>query len=217
MSPDTTVLTDPRTFFRERADDPSLKGPALVVTAIGVLTAFALVFQYRTFVQLFEGIEGASDTVIQVILAVTFLTTLVSPFIIWLLYAGAFHAISVVFDGDGEFSDTLALVGWGFVPSVLNALASVVLEFYRFEIRGVDVPSDLNPESMGEFTAQIQEGPVVALSALLAIAFTLWSAYLWVLAMEYARDLSTRNAVLTIALPVLVGIGFSLRQLLTAL
>lgn len=217
MSPDTTVLTDPRTFFRERADDPSLKGPALVVTAIGVLTAFALVFQYRTFVQLFEGIEGTSDTVIQVILAVTFLTTLVSPFVIWLLYAGVFHAISVVFDGDGEFSDTLALVGWGFVPSVLNGLASVVLEFYRFEIRGVDVPSDLNPESMGEFTAQIQEGPVVVLSALLAIAFTLWSAYLWTLAMEYARDLSTRNAVLTIALPVLVGIGFSLRQLLTAL
>lgn len=53
----------------------------------------------------------------------TFATALVSPFVGWLVYAAVFHAISVVFDGDGPFPTTLALgAGLGVLVTLWSAV-----------------------------------------------------------------------------------------------
>jgi hypothetical protein len=41
----------------------------------------------------------------------------------------------------------------------------------------------------------------------------LWSANIWVFGLKHARTLSTRDAVITVAIPVLVYIAYSVWQL----
>ncbi|PSP65963.1 hypothetical protein BRC79_07875 [Halobacteriales archaeon QH_8_67_27] len=211
-----SLLTDPEAFFGRQGTDPSLKGPLVVVTLIAAVNAVASVFQFRFMARLFEnsGMGSGFATAIQ---AFSFVFVIAGPFVVWLLYAGVFQGISVLFDGDGDFSTTLAFVGWGFVPSVMGSVASMVINYYRFNVRGIDVPSEMSVEAYQQFSQSLQTGPLVALSAALGIVFTLWSAFLWTFGLRHARSLSVRQAALTVALPVLVGLAFTTRTLLVAL
>ena len=211
-----SLLTDPEAFFGRQGTDPSLKGPLVVVTLIAAVNAVASVLQFRFMARLFEnsGMGSGFATAIQ---AFSFVFVIAGPFVVWLLYAGVFQGISVLFDGDGDFSTTLAFVGWGFVPSVIGSVASVAINFYRFNVRGIDVPSEMSVEAYQQFSQSLQTGPLVALSAALGIVFTLWSAFLWTFGLRHARSLSVRQAALTVALPVLVGLAFTTRTLLVAL
>ena len=147
----------------------------------------------------------------------TFATALVSPFVGWLVYAAVFHAISVVFDGDGPFPTTLALVGWGMVPSVIGSVAQLAINYYRFSVRGLEAPPLDDPEAVQEFVRSPSSGPLVALGAGLGVLVTLWSAVLWTHALRYAWALSLRDAALTVALPALVGVALSVSTLVGAL
>ena len=211
-----SLLTDPEAFFGRQGTDPSLKGPLVVVTLIAAVNAVASVLQFRFMARLFEnsGMGSGFATAIQ---AFSFVFVIAGPFVVWLLYAGVFQGISVLFDGDGDFSTTLAFVGWGFVPSVMGSVASVAINFYRFNVRGIDVPSEMTVEAYQQFSQSLQTGPLVALSAALGIVFTLWSAFLWTFGLKHARSLSVRQAAMTVALPVLVGLAFTTRTLLVAL
>ena len=211
-----SLLTDPEAFFGRQGTDPSLKGPLVVVTLIAAVNAVASVLQFRFMARLFEnsGMGSGFATAIQ---AFSFVFVIAGPFVVWLLYAGVFQGISVLFDGDGDFSTTLAFVGWGFVPSVMGSVASMVINYYRFNVRGIDVPSEMTVEAYQQFSQSLQTGPLVALSAALGIVFTLWSAFLWTFGLRHARSLSVRQAALTVALPVLVGLAFTTRTLLVAL
>lgn len=210
-----TLLTDPDRFFGEQGRGPSLIGPVLVVAAAAAVDAVASVLRFRFTSQVFESAgAGGFATAFQ---AVSFVVALVGPFVVWLVYAGIFHAISTVFDGDGEFSTTLAFVGWGFLPSVLGSAAAAAVSYYRFDVRGVEVPPEMTPQVAREFTQSVQTGPLVALPATLGVVFTLWSGFFWTFALKNARDLSDRQAALTIVLPVVLGVLASVWQLVNAL
>lgn len=215
MSPDTALHSDPDAFFRDHSGAPSLKGPTAVVTAIALVSAVSAALQFQVTAQLFADSPGGS--IVQVVQAISLVVALVVPYVIWMLYAGVFHAISVVFDGTGEFTRTLALVGWGFVPSLFGSVVAAVIDFYRFNVQGVDVPAEITQESMQQFQQQIQSGPLVAMAAALGILFTLWSGMLWTFAMKHARELTLRQAALTVVLPVLVSLAFSGWSLVNAL
>ncbi|WP_135362896.1 Yip1 family protein [Halosimplex halophilum] len=212
----STLLTDPDGFFRRQGSDASLKGPLVVILAVVAVDVVAAVLQSRFMSQLFEG-AGAAGGLVTALQAFTYVFVVAGPFVVWLLYAGLFHAISVVFGGDGAFSTTLSFVGWGFVPSVVGSVASAAINYYRFNVRGIDVPAEITQESMQQFNRALQTGPLVALSAAFAIVFTLWSAFLWTFALKHARDLTVRQAALTVAGPVLVAVLISLRTLLVAI
>jgi len=210
------LLTEPESFFRERRNSPSLKGPIAVVTAVALLGAVGAVIQFRAMSAIFSDLGGEAGAFAGAFQAVGIVIALVTPFIFWVLYAGLFHGISIIFDGKGPFTTTLALVGWGFVPNVVSSLFTVLLNFYRFNVRGV-APADVTQESMQQFQQQVQSGPLVALAGVVGLVFTLWSGLLWAFAMKHARTLSMREAVLTVVLPVLVGVGFSLFSIVNAL
>ncbi|MFB6140082.1 MAG: Yip1 family protein [Halosimplex sp.] len=216
----TTLLTDPDGFFGTRTPDPSVKGPIGVIVLIAAVNVVASIFQFRFTSQVFEsasagtGVGSGLTTAFQ---AFSFVFVIAGPFVVWLLYAGVFHAVSLVFDGDGEFSGTLALVGWGFLPSVFGSVASAAINYYRFNVETIEVPAEFTQETMRQFMHNVNTGPLVALSAALGIVFTLWSAFLWTFAVKHARDLRLRNAAITVAVPVALGLLVTLRTLFVAL
>lgn len=199
----TTVLTHPDEFFAERTHDPGLRGPVLIVLAVGVLGLLSAV---PSLLLVLRGIPAEARAIVGAGLAIGAAFGLVGPFVVWLLYAIVFYAISMVFDATGSFRDLFALTGWGFLPRILGAAVSAVV---MFVVLGTTAAPE-TVEAMAAFNRQLRSDPLVRASTVVGIAITLWSGYLWTHAVATARDLTVRQAAVVVGIPVALSIGWSL-------
>lgn len=202
-----TLLFDPDAFMRRRADDSGLAGPAMVVLLAGVAGVLSglLVVQ-----QVASNFEGDIGTVLAIGGVFTVIAGLVSMFFFWAVFAGAFHVISLAFDGEGDLKTTLALVGWGFLPSIVSGLVTAAA-FY-LALQNASVPAD--PAAMASFQQRLQSRSIFTAASLVAIALTLWQGFIWVFAVKHARQLDGRGAILTVAGPVALSILWTVYNLL---
>lgn len=195
----STVLTDPATFFRDRRADPNLLGPTLVVLLVGVL---GLLSAIPSLLLVLRGIPAEAEPFIGVGLAIGAVFGLVGPFVVWLIYALVFYGISIAFGGSGSFRQLFVLTGWGFLPRVLGAAISAVVLFIAIG----DVAAPQTAEAMRTFSQELQTHPLVRASSLISIVIALWSGYIWTHAVAVSRELSLRQAAVTVGLPVLLSI-----------
>ena len=202
-----TLLFDPNEFMDRRADEPGFAGPALVVLLAGLTAILSGLLVVQQIASNFEGDVG---TVIAIGGIFTVVGGLAGAFAFWAIYAGAFHVISLAFDGEGSFKTTLSLVGWGFLPSVVNGLLAAVA-FY-LALQTTPVPSD--PTAMAGFQQQLQNQSVFVVASVVGIALTLWQGFIWVFAVKHARGIDLRGAALTVAGPVALSIVWTVYNLL---
>lgn len=187
------LLVRPDRFFARRAENPSLRSPALLILLLGLTNALValvppLLLDVPRRVALAGGLLGA-------------FTAVPVAFVLWGIYALALYGISTLFDGDGDPSTTAALVGWGFAPAVFSALASAVLMAL--------VVDDLMGASAPTVGQMYLNNPLLILMAVVPLLFTLWQGVLWVFALKHARNLSTRAAALAVAVPLVVSMLWS--------
>lgn len=198
------LFTDPDRFFEQVAADGGLVRPGAVVLVLGVVGAASAFPVLRATV-------AALPEEVRAIAIVTYVLgiggAVVGPFVVWGLYAGAFHVISTLaFDAEGSFERTLAVTGWGFVPAILGALASGILTFVV--LQSVTFPTD--PSQAAGFAQRLRHDPLIRLAGGLGIVFLLWQGFLWTFAVRHARGLDVREAAITVAGPVGVGLLFRL-------
>lgn len=194
------LLTNPDAFFERRRESPSLLGPALVVTLVGLAGVVGSYPVLQATLSALPAEAGPFVTAIQVFSAIF---ALVATYVVWLLYAVAFHVVgSVAFDASGEFRTTLSFVGWGFVPAVFGAIVGAATNFVVFS--GVRFPQD--PQAVQSFVQELQSRPAFLVSGLVGLVFLLWSAFLWTFAVRHAESLELREAALTVAGPVALAL-----------
>lgn len=201
------LITNPDRFFRQRAEDVGLARPTVVVAILGVVGGLSGIPVVRATFQAMPDGAGAFA-----VLAYVFSIAggVAVAFVSWVLYAGAFHVVSsLAFDGEGPFRRTLGVTGWGFVPGILAAALSAALAFYA--LQSVTIPSD--PAAAQAFGEQFGRHPIVRLAGVLGIAFLLWQAFLWTFAVRHAREVTLREAAITVAMPVAVAILWRLYSL----
>ncbi|MFB6353256.1 MAG: YIP1 family protein [Halobacteriales archaeon] len=198
------LLTDPDGFFEERADDPSLVGPSLVMLTVIVVGGLASLPTLQRTTAAMPAEAGAFASLVYLFGAIG---AVVGTLVAWLLYAGVFHVVSAaVYGAEGGFTDTLALAGWGFVPRIPEGVISGAISYAVFS--GVTVPAD--PVRAARMIQQLRHDPLFTLASVLGIVFLLWSALLWTFAMRHGRDLTLRQAAVTVAVPVSVGLALDL-------
>jgi len=198
------LLTDPDGFFAERSAGPSLPGPAVVVLLVAAVGAAGSYPVIRATAAVLPSEVGPFVSIFRVVGAIV---GVVVTFLVWGLYAVAFHLVArVAFDGEGTFRDTFAVVGWGFVPAVFGGIASAAVNVVVFST--VRVPTD--PTEIQPFLRELRARPEFLLAGVLGIVFLLWSAFLWTFAVRHAESLTLREAALTIAGPVAVALLFRL-------
>ena len=56
-----------------------------------------------------------------------------------------------------------------------------------------------NPELIEQ---SILSNPMIQASTIIGIIFTLWSANIWIFGLMHSRNLSTKNAILTVGIPI---------------
>ncbi|WP_439025450.1 Yip1 family protein [Haloarchaeobius sp. DT45] len=123
----------------------------------------------------------------------------------WPILGVVLHVLSAFGGGDGSLGQTLAVTGWGFVPTaigaVIGALAiSVVLAGMTFQLS--------DPQSfIGEFRA-VFGGPVGVVLLVLRLGTAAWQAVIWGYGLERARNVS-RTAGFAAAALVAGGVFLS--------
>ena len=120
-------------------------------------------------------IAANSTAIVPGIVAIIGLLTL---FTLWLLCTGVFYVISIFFGGEGSFKRCLEFVGYGFIPIfVLLWIRPVIL---------LTLPPTIDFSSV---------------YSIIGILLLRWSANIWISGIKHARNLSARNALITVGVP----------------
>ena len=203
-----TLLVDPDAFFRSRARAPTFRGPVAVVLLVALLGIAGSVPVVRATT---AALPEEAGPLVPLVAATSVIGGLVGVVVAWGLYAVAFHVVSaVVYGARGSFRETLALVGWGFVPSVPEAAISAVVTSLLFA--GTSLPSD--PVALQAAVRALRADPLFTVAGLLGLVFLAWRAMLWTFAVRHARGLTLRQAGLVVAGPVAVALLVDLVGLL---
>ncbi|MFC4246224.1 YIP1 family protein [Natribaculum luteum] len=212
------LLADPARFFETAS--PSLSRSASVPAAIGVLClgvfppvqsllrspmipdeevlgAFPPI-RYAT-----AGWEVSLPGLFGIILA----TLIVGPAFFWLVYTAIFHVLSWPVASERGFGRTAALVAWGFVPLLFGNVVVLALLLVAFPATptelwsvGVTLPARI-------YALPPDPGLAFVVANGFSILCTLWSGYLWAHAVAVARGVTFRQAIVVVAVPVVLSLG----------
>jgi len=208
------VLTNPNKFFEARMKgEESLKIPVLIISISGLIAGIsAFLITGMTMGLLREALPpeamGIASTIGGI---VAFIGAVVVSFVIWVVFAAIFFGISSIFKGEGKFKRTLEFVGYGYIPMIFSGIISAVL-IYNF-VSTAQIPVVTDPAKTAEALEPLLKSPTMLLSSVIGILFMLWSANIWVFGLKHARNLSTKNAVITVAIPMAAYILFSVYQM----
>ncbi|MDD1716054.1 MAG: YIP1 family protein [Methanolinea sp.] len=215
----TDLLLHPERFFAASgAGEPNLRVPALIALCGAVVSGILGYLMSEIYAEMFSAAAGAGIGAFLGIIAgiSAFLGFLV---IWWLVFAGVFFVISIPMKGKGPFTRTLANVGYGLVPTVIGSVLTLVLSFLYLPRVHVILPRNLqDPAALTQAMTGIMQDPVMReftmVSSLISILFLIWSANIWIFGIRQARELTTRNAVITVILPVAVYIAYMIYTLI---
>nr|QNO42390.1 hypothetical protein LFOPHFOE_00030 [Methanosarcinales archaeon ANME-2c ERB4] len=201
----TNVLTNLDRFFAElSAKDAKLMTPFVIVLVAAIIAAISAMMMMDVMA---SSLPAEAAAFADIGAAVGAIGGLIMQFIMWLLYAGVFYVISMFFGGEGSFKRSLEFIGYGFIPSIVGAIIGLVvmmtvLPTIEFSIE--------NPEL---FQQALMNNPTMQASAVLGIFLMLWSANIWIFAIKHARNLSTRNALITVGVPVGIYLLYSISMM----
>ncbi|MDD1680705.1 MAG: YIP1 family protein [Methanoregula sp.] len=210
MSPSLIdVLFRPDEFFSKiKTENESLKMPALIVLAGGIVAAIYGYLMGGLSAKMMAGVMPGMDAIIYVSATVG---ALIMTFIIWLIAAGVFYLISSLFKGQGSFNRVLEVVGYGYLPQVAGSLITVVAAVIF--IPGITVPTLTkaaleDPAMIEQVTKAFMHDPAMMMltqiTTLISIVFMLWSAHIWIFGLKHARNLSPRDAAICVGVPVVL-------------
>jgi hypothetical protein len=121
----------------------------------------------------------------------------------------------MIFKGNGSFNRTLEFVGYGFIPQIFGSLVTLAMAVYYLPMVQVPVVrSFTDPAVIQKAVSSLMLDPAMLeltkVSVVISIIFLFWSANIWIYALKYARNLSMKNAAITVLLPILIYIIYTL-------
>jgi len=203
-----TILMNPNGFFQDAMKkNKNLKIPAIIVLITAVISALAAYIIVGPTITMMSGLLSGMGTVIVIAAAGA---ALIITFISWLLYAGVFYLLSTVFRGKGTFNRTLEMVGYGFIPQIFGGLITLVAALYYIpQVVVQAIPSGTQDSQiiLDATTSLMHDTAMVAftqLVTLISVVFLLWSASIWIFGLQHFRQLSMRDAALSVGIPVVL-------------
>jgi len=207
------ILTNPDKFFEAKMEEEvSLKIPALIVLIIGIISGIGAYFMGGLTAEMLSGtVPPEAQAFLSFIPISTAITAVIVSFIIWVVFAAIFFGISCIFKGEGKFKRTLEFVGYGYIPMIFSGIIGAILMYNIVSTAHIPVVTD--PAKMAEAFEPLMKSPMMQLSYAISILFMLWSANIWVFGLKHARNLTTKNALITVAIPMAAYVLWTIYQM----
>jgi hypothetical protein len=177
------LLFNPDLFFSEKLkNEVDLKYPAMIVlvTSIILILTTSLTPNGRSLFY----IVGSG---------------IVNTYVGWILIASIFYLVSLVFKSNGSFKRTLEFVSYGLIPAIFGHVINLIVHFI---LRNSYDISPTNPKLyLKSYLELLSNNPLLQAATIIGFLFGLWSFYINVYAVMHARNLSKRNAILTVGIP----------------
>jgi hypothetical protein len=207
------ILTNPDKFFEaKKEEEVSLKLPALIVLIIGIISGIGAYFMGGLTAEMLSGtLPPEAQAFLSFIAISGAIAAVIFSFIFWVVFAAIFYLLSCIFKGEGKFKRTLEFVGYGYIPMIISGIIGAVL-LYNF-VSTAQIPVVTDPAKMAEALEPLMKSPMMQLSSAIGILFMLWSANIWVFGLKHARNLTTKNALVTVAIPVAAYVLWTIYQM----
>ncbi len=203
------LLFDPDRFFEEEVNfrKPLWRGFIVVLLAAILASINAAILapalSRATYQFLVE--KGANPEFAKLAAQMANTSAITAPvaiFIMWVITAAVLYGISAIFGGSGDFSDTLKVTAYSFLPEI------VVFPF-RLYITLTEVKL-LNAYG---FSALLTASGLKTAGLILSLAVLVWQFMLWKYGIKHARNLNDRDStivagILAAALALLSIAGF---------
>jgi len=203
-------ILNPNEFMREAINSRySLKIPIIILTINAIIGCFQVIYRITWVQQIFPPDVVASATYMT-FFGIQTVTALIIPFLAWIFYSGIFFTISHFSGGDGDFRRVIQLSSYGYIPTIFDNTSATVVNIIALRNTppiGIDI-------SLWYSAVLSEHISLLMGQSIISLLFLLWSANIWVFAVKHARNLTTRNAVITVAIPVGAMIGYQIYQLL---
>lgn len=192
------VLTNPNGFFSELSiKDINLKNSFLIVLIVATIEVIDTMLIVNSMTSTLSGYETQFVNIIKAIFAIK---ELIVHFIWWFIYAGIFYAISTLFGGTGSFKRVFEFVGYGFIPMIIVSLIGLIVTI-------IVLPTiELSIENVELMKETLMQNKLMEMSSIISIPLQLWSAIIWIFGIKYARNISTKHSVMTVGIPVGIGL-----------
>lgn len=207
------VLTNPNKFFEARMKgEESLKIPAIIVLISGIIGGIVAFFMWGIIAEMLRGtVPPEAQGFISFMPIGSAIAFVIFSLIFWVVFAAILFGISYLFKGEGKFKRTLEFVGYGYIPMIFSGIIGAVL-LYNF-VSTAHIPVVTDPTMIEDALEPLMKNPMRQLSYAIGILFMLWSANIWVFGLKHARNLSAKNALITVTIPVAAYILFSVYQM----
>ncbi len=204
------LLLSPKLFFEELGSEKiGMKIPVLIVAVMGVMSAMSAYLISSLTVQFMPPEAAFMSPYIGIFGLVG---GFIGAFVMWLIWGVLFFVISALFRGTGSFGETMAVVAYGFVPQIAGSVISLII--INEWIAGVTVPQVTDPMMIQQVMTGMMNAPMMQLSMVVGILFMLWGANIWVFGISVIRKISLKHALITVGLPVVVYLLFTLSSVM---
>ena len=176
------VLYDPDSFFSEYKD--GFKIPIAIVSLSGVIGAIISYLNLPKMIEMLQQFpieRSQMEIMIEIIKIQAIVSPIIGAFVGWILITLIVHALSALFGGEGNLSNTLKYTSFSFLPQIV--LSPLSYYYYR--------PTPTAP------------------LMILGLANTIWQAYILVFALKHARRIETSKAVICVAIPIVIAYALS--------
>nr|WP_320162159.1 Yip1 family protein [uncultured Methanoregula sp.] len=209
----TDILIKPNAFFADViGEKEDFKLPIIILLAGGIIAAG---YGYLIGGLTARMMSGAVPGIEIIVTLSSAIGALIGVFIFWLIWTGIIFLISAAFKGKGSFKRTLQVTGYGYLPQVFGSLISLIAAFEyipRIVVPQMSAAMMQDPVVMQVTINSLMRDPAMLeltqITSVIAIVFLLWSANIWIFGVQHARGISTRDAALSVGIPVFIYIAY---------
>jgi len=207
------MLTRPDAVFQEKIkSEEDLKTPFLFVAVVGIISAL---YGYMVGSLTSRMFASAGAGMSEIVAVSSVVGAFIGVILFWLIGSAIFYLISMAFKGTGGYNRTLEFVGYGFIPQIFGSLLTLIMAVYYLPMVQIPVVNSFTDPAViqNAVTRLMHDSAMMEftkVSAVIAIIFLIWSANIWIYAIKYSRNLTIKHAAITILLPIIIYIIYTL-------
>lgn len=190
------LFFNPSLFFSEKSkSDINLKCPAFVILVSAILATGSSILLINNL----NSFPSDAGWIMYIGALIGTVGGLIVAFACWIILTGIFYLISSRFSSNGSFRRTLEFVGYGFVPKIFSNLIAF---FMLYEFMSSISSSQEQQLTIQSFNQMFASSSQFYISQIIGILCVILSANIWIFALLHARKMSTKDATITVFIPL---------------
>lgn len=181
------TIKNPKNAMKSIAEQPMIEDATIIVGIYAILNA------------LVRYVQSYKISVVVTILSIA--GGLLSAFLIWLIFAGIIHLISMALGGKGKFyPQSMTVVGYSMIPMLFEGVIELALLF-------IMEPVPITVSTTNPITAEdVYNNPYLFVSSIIGIIMRIWVSILLFFGVQSAHRLTGAKSAIVAGTSLVISV-----------